>query len=187
MARIRSRPPLVCLLGAGLLAATLVAGPTSGRAFLAGSQVAVAASVSLYNCPTMQQGSSGDCVRALQQALNAQGASLQVDGQFGPATYYAVRAFQASVGLTVDGIAGPRTMAALTSLRDCPTMRWGSSGVCVRVLQQALNAQGASLQVDGQFGPATYYAVRAFQASVGLTVDGIAGPATLAALTFAVD
>lgn len=51
-------------------------------------------------------------------------------------------------------------------------------------IQTRLNARGAepSLTVDGDFGPATLTALRAFQAAHGLAVDGRAGPMTLAAL-----
>lgn len=52
----------------------------------------------------------------------------------------------------------------------------------VRELQAALNAAGHTVQVDGFFGPATMAAVEAFQAKKGILVDGIATPATWAAL-----
>jgi lysozyme family protein len=51
-------------------------------------------------------------------------------------------------------------------------------------LQAALNKLGANpqLDVDGNFGRMTARAVRAFQAKAGLAVDGLAGPATWAAI-----
>lgn len=51
-------------------------------------------------------------------------------------------------------------------------------------LQNSLNKLGANPQlvVDGNVGPATRNAVRAFQISQGLVVDGLVGPATFAAL-----
>lgn len=57
----------------------------------------------------LRQGDWGDDVVALQQALGVD----SVDGGFGPATDRAVRMFQASHGLAVDGIAGDQTKAAL--------------------------------------------------------------------------
>ena len=65
--------------------------------------------------PTLRRGSKGNAVRELQGRLNARGASprLNVDGDFGPKTDAAVRRFQSSRGLVVDGIVGPRTWAAL--------------------------------------------------------------------------
>jgi len=58
----------------------------------------------------------------------------------------------------------------------------GDSGPAVRELQTLLNAKGATIAVDGDFGAATLAAVKAFQAKSGLIVDGVVGKATLAAL-----
>lgn len=61
-------------------------------------------------------------------------------------------------------------------------LQYGSKGSAVRHLQSALVAQGYELDVDGDFGDATDAAVRHFQDNNNLDVDGVAGPATLAAL-----
>ena len=57
----------------------------------------------------LSSGSEGRQVQLLQQALG----SIKVDGVFGEETEEAVRAFQTSRGLTVDGVVGPLTSAAL--------------------------------------------------------------------------
>src|SRR3989442_16025525 len=62
-------------------------------------------------------------------------------------------------------------------------LKQGSSGPDVKDLQQKLKDLGFDPNgVDGNFGPGTKAAVIAFQQSKGLQADGIAGPATLAAL-----
>ena len=64
---------------------------------------------------TIRYGSRGDDVKALQNALNAAGYSLDVDGIFGSKTQAAVKQYQKSQGLTVDGIVGKNTWGALSS------------------------------------------------------------------------
>lgn len=59
-------------------------------------------------------GSSGDGVRAVQYALQKLGYELGpkgIDGMFGQYTYNAVREFQKSSGISVDGIVGVNTRA----------------------------------------------------------------------------
>ncbi|MFN5798377.1 MAG: serine hydrolase [Planctomyces sp.] len=55
-------------------------------------------------------------------------------------------------------------------------LKLGAFGLRVELLQRTLNARlqpGPNLGVDGDFGPATEAAVRRFQESAGLAVDGI--------------
>lgn len=69
-----------------------------------------------------------------------------------------------------------------------PTLRKGDKGEAVRQLQEALVAHGYALPgsgIDGSYGNETRGAVLAFQQDNGLTSDGIAGPATWAALDLA--
>jgi peptidoglycan hydrolase-like protein with peptidoglycan-binding domain len=54
-----------------------------------------------------------------------------------------------------------------------PTIRQGSSGSSVRVLQQLLNFKDLCLRVDGDFGSRTEEAVKEFQRIHNLPVDGI--------------
>ena len=164
-----------------------IAGPKT-QAALYGSGGGSLASSS-YPC----KGWTGDEVRKLQSALIAKGyscGSSGVDGSFGSDTDAAVRKFQKENGLEVDGIAGPKTQAALYgsgggSLASSSYPCKGWTGDEVRKLQSALIAKGyscGSSGVDGSFGSDTDAAVRKFQKENGLEVDGIAGPKTQAAL-----
>lgn len=155
--------------------------------------------------PTIQLGATGAPVVTLQQRLNVWHAAkgyafplLTVDGNFGPGTESAVKSFQKDAGLTVDGVVGPATWTKLKlwppvppkpkptpppaplpvlSLKTPPM-----TGVAVSACQTRLNDHGAHLTVDGVFGLATGAAVMAFQLAQKLTVDGIVGPNTWAAL-----
>ena len=63
----------------------------------------------------LTRGSAGDAVRNLQRRLGALGHPLRQDGLFGAATEAAVKAFQRRSKLSPDGIAGPRTLAAIAA------------------------------------------------------------------------
>ena len=69
--------------------------------------------------PGTGYGSGGSgAVRSLQRGLARAGFTPgPVDGRYGPHTEDAVRRFQAARGLTVDGIAGPRTLSRLPASR----------------------------------------------------------------------
>lgn len=63
--------------------------------------------------PRLSSGDTGDAVRTLQQLLVAQGADLEVDGAFGPATRDAVDAFHDARFGTARSTVGPDTWAEL--------------------------------------------------------------------------
>ena len=63
---------------------------------------------------TIKNGDKGTNVKTLQTKLKELGHySGSIDGDFGPKTEKAVKAFQKASKLTVDGIAGTKTLAAL--------------------------------------------------------------------------
>ena len=86
---------------------------------------------------------------------------------------------------TVAPPATPTTTARQTPSVPAPTttLKPGDTGADVKVLQRALASLGHSTgKIDGDYGPATEGAVKAFQTAAGLKADGIVGPATLRAL-----
>lgn len=66
----------------------------------------------------LRHGDRSQAVRDLQKKLNAHGANLVADGDYGDTTEAAVRAYQVRVGLVADGIAGTKTLASLIG-GDC--------------------------------------------------------------------
>jgi N-acetylmuramoyl-L-alanine amidase len=138
------------------------------------------------------RGDTGTEVRDLQQRLTALGLATVGDdlGVFGPTTEAAVRAFQAERGLRVDGICGRHTWAALVesgfSLGDRLLYHRASAmlrGDDVGDLQRRLNALGFDPgREDRIFGARTDAALREFQRNAGVSIDGVCGPATIAAL-----
>jgi peptidoglycan hydrolase-like protein with peptidoglycan-binding domain len=133
--------------------------------------------------PLTSEGDSEHPVRTLQHLLRAHGQRVTVDGIFGPHTLAAVRAFQQSRGLAVDGDVGPLTWAAIIV-----QVKRGDHGDAVRGVQEEFQFRNLSgdpatgVQIDGIFGRDTDAAVRGFQEALGLAVDGIVGPLTWRAL-----
>lgn len=139
----------------------------------------------------LKPGDSGGPVADLQTRLSDLGVPTGDDppGTFGPATEEAVRRFQESRRLRVDGLCGPQTWSALIEagyrLGDRliylhrPMLR----GDDVVDLQVRLGEMGFDTgRVDGIFGPDTEAALIQFQRNAGLVPDGIVGKASTAEL-----
>lgn len=143
----------------------------------------------------LDRGDTGQDVKDWQTLLVGAGHKLTVDGDFGPATEAATKAFQKVLGVTPDGAVGPATRTATAKLlawlageknrKSTPkvppfpaTTREGSNNLQVAGVQARLNEFHYNLVVDGDFGPATARAVKDFQEKHGLAVDGIVGPNT---------
>jgi hypothetical protein len=128
--------------------------------------------------PTLNRGTRGTDVYALQQFLIARGYSLTADGIFGAGTESVVKSFQSSNGLTADGIVGSGTWGKVIV-----TVKQGDSGAAVKALQRELNQKHHyGLTEDGIFGAGTESAVISFQSHMGLSADGIVGAGTWQAL-----
>ncbi|MDX3770510.1 MULTISPECIES: glycoside hydrolase domain-containing protein [unclassified Streptomyces] len=133
---------------------------------------------------SISAGSSGGLVSAAQCLLTRQGYFTgAVDGAFGSGTTSAVQSFQSAKSLPVTGTVDSHTWTALLSAGTRPTLQSGSTGTDVKRLQRALiAARGQTLTIDGDFGPATTTAVKAYQTAQGLTSDGIVGNLSWSAL-----
>lgn len=175
----------------------------------------------------LRTGSRGDDVVKLQSYLKKAGFfdHHTATGYYGSVTERAVRNFQQARGLTVDGLAGRQTIAAMNKeigststssgssstssnsgssgssnsgssssgstssasgnlLSSNAVLREGSRGDNVRQLQTHLKELGHfnHREVTTYFGSITRDAVRSFQRSAGINVDGVAGPQTYRAI-----
>lgn len=96
----------------------------------------------------------------------------------------AVQKLQRRFGAETDGVVGPKTWGLIEANRSgvgYPKLRRGDREDGVFVLQRVLVATvRVSLDNDGVFGGATDAAVRSYQRSRGLAVDGVVGPKTWA-------
>jgi peptidoglycan hydrolase-like protein with peptidoglycan-binding domain len=125
--------------------------------------------------PVVRRGDYGARVRTVQYLLDAHGAGLTADGQFGYPTELAVKYFQRTHGLYPSGVVGAATWTRLII-----TVRRGSRGDAVRGVQSQLRFSYGyfDIAVDGVFGHRTEEAVRHFQHRFRLVPDGIVGPVT---------
>lgn len=158
----------------------------------------------VYQLPsgTVKAGSQGDDARLVQQRLKDLGyLTAAVDGKFGSASVAALKAFQTTNKIEVDGACGKATSAVLFSdaaiaaqplVTASPTpsvtlmpvitkdnyvlVTVGVTGEAVLNLQKRLTALGYySARNDGQYLSDDMAAVQAFQAKNNLSVDGKAG------------
>ncbi|MDD5747542.1 MAG: peptidoglycan-binding protein [Actinomycetota bacterium] len=141
-----------------------------------------------------KKGSSGREALDIQSRLVSLGflsakSSELADSFFGSETERAIREFQESRGLRVDGIVGPDTWHSLVEAGYTLGCRFlylkepRFRGDDVAELQRRLNALGFySGKEDGIFDEQAASAVEQFQRNSGLHPDGIAGPKTIEAL-----
>lgn len=101
-------------------------------------------------------------------------AGAVVGGPVGAVVGAGVGAYVGNKGTNADGKVASNTTRNSTT----QSARNGS----VRNAQEALNAQGYNLNVDGQWGPNTQDAVRRFQADKGIAQTGTLDGTTLDAL-----
>jgi N-acetylmuramoyl-L-alanine amidase len=134
-------------------------------------------------------------IRSILTLLNLLTAEQQASpggrrAEFDADTELAIRAFQQSRGLSVDGIVADETWRALEASRwrlgarvlfhSIPTPLVGDD---VRQLQERLLEMGFNAgRTDGVFGARTARALAQFQREQGLSPDGTCGPATMDAL-----
>ncbi len=143
-------------------------------------------------------GEFGPKTEAAVRRLQAR-QGLTVDGVVGPDTWKAIgvssqetveppasalpqpahhtQAQTPAAGHTADGAAHTGDESSDSAETDHQSAPSGQSGSPVEILQRALH-----VPVDGEFGPETEAAVKHLQASHGMEVDGVVGPATWSAL-----
>lgn len=126
-------------------------------------------------------------IAGLQVALRAHGLYLaQIDGIAGPKTAAAIEAFERGHGLPV-GPANARFRAALGPLGrplfGTRVLQRGDFGWDVAVLQFLLTRRGVySGALDGYMGKETAAALRRYQRAMHLQADAVVGPRTLSAI-----
>ncbi|HNU79716.1 MAG TPA: peptidoglycan-binding protein [Bacillota bacterium] len=132
---------------------------------------------------TLKYGSRGAEVTKLQEQLKKLGYfSGKATGYFGSATKTAVKKFQASKGVAVDGIVGNQTSKIL--FNSGTSSRSALSREQLKKVQTALKNQGLYKgKIDGIFGKLTNSAVKQFQQKNGLSATGTIDAATEAKIT----
>lgn len=134
--------------------------------------------------------STGDDATHVINILNRLGLLVVLPPSINETVINAIRTFQQNRGLDVTGLVNSVTMRGLEEaqwklgdrslyLQQLPLLR----GDDIATLQARLTDMGFDCgRVDGVYGAKTENAVREFQKSVGVTVDGKCGPATITAL-----
>ncbi|MDD2481048.1 MAG: peptidoglycan-binding protein [Lutispora sp.] len=132
---------------------------------------------------TLKTGSTGTQVVQLQTKLKSLGYfNSNTTGYYGNLTRSAVLKFQAKSGLKQDGIAGVATQTALSKTGTSSNIvanRGNSNAYSMKDVQAVLKSLGFYKgSIDGVVGSQTKAALKQFQKSKGLAVDGIMGPKT---------
>lgn len=119
-------------------------------------------------------GSRGQEVRQIQQKLRELGLySGSVDGVYGTATQKAVRQFQKNCGLTVDGVAGPKTLLYLGLGSGGGSSAGGYSSSDVYLLAKVIAAEARGESYTGQVAVGAVVLNRVRHASFPDSISGV--------------
>jgi len=145
--------------------------------------------------PLLRRGDTGPAVadvreRLVRLSLLAPAPDASASAEFDADVEHAVRTFQQSRGIPVDGVIGPQTFRHLEEARWALGDRVLAytpghliAGDDVLDLQRRLTRMGFDCgRPDGIFGPLTDSSLREFQRNVGVEPDGIFGFTTYWAL-----
>jgi len=141
------------------------------------SQVAVKVASEETQPSLLQIGDRGAQVSALQEGLAAAGFSSGTNGVFDAATYEAVKLFQQAKGLSVDGIVGAQTRAALPAIggqNPTPTAINPPKPAEIKAMQKRLQVRGFyGGSIDGLWGPQTQAAVESAQKAYSVSIEDL--------------
>jgi peptidoglycan hydrolase-like protein with peptidoglycan-binding domain len=182
------------LMGAVVAPAAATPAPAPAPAPAPPAPTTTTSPLAKYAGLTLKLWSKGEAVKALQKAIG----KLTVDGSYGRLTEARVKEYQKAKGLTVTGVTDAKVWKALMASTAAPapapaptttfateftavkatTLKVGSTGSAVKVLQRALGG----MVVDGTYRSTTAAAVKAFQTAHKLTATGVVDAKTWAAL-----
>ncbi len=119
-------------------------------------------------------GSRGDEVRRIQNKLKSLGFfNGTVDGIYGAKTQSAVKRYQRSVGITADGIAGPKTLLYLGLGSSSSDSTGGYSSSDVYLLAKVIAAEARGESYTGQVAVGAVVLNRVDSSSFPDTVAGV--------------
>ena len=119
-------------------------------------------------------GSRGDEVRKIQTKLKSLGFfNGTVDGIYGTKTQSAVKKYQQSVGITADGIAGPKTLLYLGLSSSTGSSTSGYSSSDVYLLAKVIAAEARGESYTGQVAVGAVVLNRVDSSSFPDTVSGV--------------
>ena len=123
-------------------------------------------------------GSSGNEVKQIQQKLKEWGYYKgEVDGVYGSKTQSAVRAFQKANGLTVDGIAGEKTLSAIgissSSSGSSGSSQSSSNSSDLNLLSRLVYGEARGEEYIGQVAVAAVVLNRVDSPNFPTTVAGV--------------
>lgn len=137
--------------------------------------IAVIGFAATRSTPTLSRlGSRGEEVRQIQTKLKSLGLYTgSIDGIYGTNTQKAVRQFQKNCGLTVDGIAGPKTLLYLGITGSSSSSSGSYSSSDIYLLAKVIGAEARGESYTGQVAVGAVVLNRVRHSSFPDTISGV--------------